>query len=90
MLDVGGRSNDFIRRCCEAANDVLVVSTSEVVSVMDCYARIKTSCSGQGAAMLWLVVNQSDDEAARDVYQRIDQSCRRFLGFGVQHVDLVQ
>jgi len=85
VLDVGGGTNDFIRRCCEAADDVLAVSTSDAVSVMDCYARIKTSYSGQAAATLWLVVNQCHGNAALDVHQRIDQSCERFLGFRVEH-----
>ena len=89
VLDVGGGTSDFIRRCCEAADDVLAVSTAEVASVMDCYARIKTSYSSQAAATLWLVVNQAHGDAAVDVHYRIDQSCERFLGFRVRHWDAV-
>ena len=89
VLDVGGGTNHFTRRCCLAADDVLVVSTSESASVMDCYARIKSSYLGSGIAALWLVVNQSDDDAALNVHQRIDQSCERFLGFRVENLGAI-
>ena len=89
VLDVGGGANDFIRRCCLAADDVLAVSTSDSQAIMDCYARIKSSYHGTGLAALWLVVNQSDHDAAFNVHQRIDQSCKKFLGFRVENLGAV-
>jgi len=84
VLDVGSGSSAFVRRFCSAADDVLLVTTPDSISVMDTYARIKSSMTGIGKTTLSLIVNQcSDPVQAADVHRRIDQSCHRFLGMRV-------
>lgn len=85
IVDVGNGANDLVRRLALAANDVIVVCTPEVASVMDAYARIKLALSGHIAVTPSLLVNRtSDDRQPLDVFKRIEQSCQRFLGHGIQ------
>ncbi len=85
LVDVGNGANDLVRRLSLAADDVVIVSTTEAASVMDAYARIKLTLSGHSPALLSLLVNRSaSEQQSVDVFQRIDQSCQRFLGHGVE------
>lgn len=85
VVDAGGASGEFLRRCCEAADQTLVVTTPDPTAIMDTYARIKTSVAGLDALSLQLIVNRCDTlEESQDVHQRIDQSCQRFLGHQMQ------
>lgn len=84
LVDVGHGAPDVLGRFWHAADHVLLVSTPEPVSVMDTYATIKTLLTDDLNCGLHLVVNRAaNEEEARDVHRRIDQSCRRFLGRSV-------
>jgi flagellar biosynthesis protein FlhG len=84
LLDVGNGANDLVRRLSQSADDVIVVTTPETSSVMDAYSRIKLTLSGHATANISVMVNCCRDERqSADVFTRIDQSCRRFLGHGV-------
>jgi flagellar biosynthesis protein FlhG len=81
VLDVGSGTGTLIRQFCSAADDILLVTTADTVSVMDTYARVKTSVKGAGEGVLRLVVNQCPDaNQAAEVFGRIDTACQRFLG----------
>ena len=85
VLDAGNGATKAVRRFWQAADDVALVTTPEAVSVMDAYATLKTHVSPRNNALLHLVVNRATEACeAEDVHRRIDQSCRRFLGFGIQ------
>ena len=85
VLDAGSASSGFLRRCCEAADQTLLVTTADPQSVMDTYARVKTSVADLKSICLQLVVNQcSSQTESVDVHRRIDHSCQRFLGHQVQ------
>lgn len=84
VLDAGGGPSDVLQRFWHEADKVLLVTTADSVSVMDTYATMKMLVDRPQTAPLHIVVNRADSaETARDVEQRIDQSCRRFLGFSV-------
>lgn len=90
LIDVGNGANDLVRRFSQSADDVIVVTTTDQAAVMDSYARIKVTLSGHCDAVISLIVNRCGEEkVAREVYQRIDQSCRRFLGHGVEWLGMV-
>ena len=90
VVDVGNGSNDLVRRLALAADDVVVISTPEIASVMDAYSRIKLTLSGHTAARLSLLVNRTvNDQQSADVFKRIDQSCQRFLGHGIEMLGAV-
>jgi flagellar biosynthesis protein FlhG len=84
LLDVGGGSGEAARRFWKAADDVLLATTPDAVAVMDSYATVKALRDETDRASIHLIVNQADsDEIAADVHQRVDRSCRRFLGVSV-------
>ena len=85
LIDTGSGPSEPTIRLWQAASDVLLVTTPDAVAVMDTYATVKSLLGRSAIACpLRLVVNRADDgEAAADVYRRIDQSCRRFLGLSV-------
>jgi flagellar biosynthesis protein FlhG len=90
LVDVGNESNELVRRLAQAANDVVVVTTPEVPAVMDSYARIKVTLSGHTSATPLLVVNRwSVETQITDVHRRIDKSCQRFLGHGVELLGVI-
>ena len=90
LLDVGSGSNEVVRHFWQAADNVVLVTTPDSVAVMDCYATIKTLLAGDTNDTLQLIVNRTPDEnTAADVQQRIDQSCRRFLGMPIHFLGYV-
>lgn len=87
LIDVGSGSHDVVRRFWQAANNVVMVTTPDPVAVMDCYATIKSMLSGENSDALRLIVNRVASTAvAEDVYQRIQQSCRRFMGVSLNYL----
>ncbi|EPR37410.1 Cobyrinic acid ac-diamide synthase [Desulfovibrio sp. X2] len=66
---------------CLAAQEVVVVTTPEATSVTDAYALIKVM-KGRGLARRpLLLVNRARGEAqARLVFEKVDQTARRYLG----------
>jgi flagellar biosynthesis protein FlhG len=58
--------------------------------VADAYAHLKLTLPRANSARLWLIVNMADDELqSRSVYQRVRQSCERFLGHGIDWLGFV-
>ena len=85
VLDAGNGASDVVRRFWHAADDILLVTTPETLSVMDAYATLKRLAGPGGPQPLRLLVNQVPTaQAAEDVYRRIETSCQRFLGFGLR------
>jgi len=84
VMDVGNGGNEVLRRFWQAADDVLLVTTPDSMSVMDSYATIKRLATCEDRLTIRLVVNKaSEQQVADDVYRRIDTSCQRFLGLRV-------
>lgn len=84
VLDVGNGGNEVVRRFWKAADDVLLVTTPDSMSVMDSYATIKRTATAEDGLTIRLIVNKAaDQDVARDVNRRINVSCQRFLGFQV-------
>jgi flagellar biosynthesis protein FlhG len=81
ILDVGSGANRVIGHFWQAADHVFLVTTPDVVSVMDAYAAVKVLCAGVAPPSLKSVVNFAPHAAAAaDVHQRLSRACRRFLG----------
>lgn len=84
VIDAGSSLTRAARTLWQAADQVLLVTTPDTVSVMDAYAAIKVLMAGQPLDAVKLLVNQTHDAAiARDVGERIGRACRRFLGHNV-------
>jgi flagellar biosynthesis protein FlhG len=84
ILDVGSGANRVIGQFWQAAENVLLITTPDVMSIMDTYAAVKILCGGGAMPALRSVVNFAPDVAtADDVHQRLARACRRFLGLRV-------
>lgn len=80
VLDAGNGPSEAVARFWESADEILVVMTAELVTVVDAYATIKTSLPPHWISPLQVVVNQVDNLAvAAEAHRRIRESCRRFL-----------
>lgn len=82
VADLGSRIGQIESQLWRAADEVLLVTTPDTVSVMDAYATIKTVVSGHALfPPIRTIVNQSvDEKASAEVQRRIVYSCQRFLG----------
>jgi flagellar biosynthesis protein FlhG len=81
LIDIGSTTTPILQRFWFAAHDILLVTTPDAASVMDCYATVKTLL-GQGAdpEAVRLIVNRTDNEQkAEDVFRRLAQSSAHFL-----------
>lgn len=84
ILDTGSGLNRAMRRFWQAADHVLLVTSSEAVSVMDAYAAVKVLANGWEARQIHSVVSQAVDvSAAEEVHDRLARACRRFLGLRI-------
>lgn len=86
VVDAGSTPSEFARQLWAGASEVLLVTSPDVVAVMDSYATVKTMFTPAPLApQLRLIVNHAADQAqAEDVFRRIDQSCQRFLDVSLQ------
>lgn len=90
VVDAGNASTDLARQLWATAHDVLLVTSPDVVAVMDSYASVKTMYVPGAGPHVRLLVNQAGNQAeAADVFRRIDQSCQRFLGVALDFAGTV-
>jgi len=86
VLDVGNKVDTVTERFWQAANLVLLVTTSEAAAIMDSYAAIKLLAPRAPIApqICTLVNKATQDPAADDVGMRIQQAALRFLNLEVK------
>lgn len=80
LIDAGSGTNRTVARFCQAAEQLLVVTTPDPIAILDSYASIKVLYGGKPELPVSSVVNLADDETAAAVHARLDQVCQRFLG----------
>lgn len=81
IADAGCGATQLARSFWRAADTVLLVTTPDAVALMDSYATTKALLDPRRRPRLQVVVNQAVHELqAQEVYQRLSQSCGRFLG----------
>ena len=84
VMDLGHIPTDLMSRLWHAADRVVLIATTETPAVMDAYALIKTVAAAESKQRLALLVNRARGEpAATEVYQRMADSCRRFLRLAI-------
>jgi flagellar biosynthesis protein FlhG len=84
ILDVGCQLNRVTRRFWQAADMLLLVSTTDEVAVMDSYAAVKVMLGAVQGAQVHAVANRAESAAAAaDAVQRLSRACQRFLGLRV-------
>jgi flagellar biosynthesis protein FlhG len=81
MVDAGNGPNGHNTRLWQAADLILLVTTSELASVMDAYASIKVLAAGDDSIRIQPLVNMAHSQADVDeVFGRLNRACLRFLG----------
>jgi flagellar biosynthesis protein FlhG len=81
VADAGSSRNACMRRWWQAADLVLMVTTTEPASVMERYAAIKVLTPSDDRPPIHTLVNLAADAAvAVGVQARVAEACRRFLG----------
>lgn len=86
LIDTGAGIGQSVLSLLTAADRVLIVTTPDPTAITDAYAVIKTAHRQQPELDVRLLVNQvGDSEEARQVYTRVANVCRKFLGLDVSY-----
>lgn len=84
IIDAGSGLNQVVKRFWDAADVVLLTTTSDSVSIMDAYAAIKVLCADRTDPPVQTLICMADETTAEQVHARIDQACRRFLNMTIE------
>lgn len=80
IVDTGAGINDNVIYFNLAAQERIVVMTTEPTSLTDAYALIKVLKLNHGAQHFKILVNMAPDErSAKEVFSRLSTACDRFL-----------
>jgi flagellar biosynthesis protein FlhG len=81
VIDVGSGTSSLVKRFWKAADEILLVTTPDLTSVMDTYATAKVLAAGDDSLRIRPVVNLAPDPgAAQSVHARLARAFYRFLG----------
>jgi len=85
VIDAGSSPDPVTGRFWQAADLVLLVTTTDSAAIMDSYAAIKLLAAGEEhPPAISTLVNQSTDPSLdADVHLRIGQACQRFLNLEI-------
>jgi flagellar biosynthesis protein FlhG len=83
IIDAGSSRGSLAHRLWSAADAVVTVTTADSLSVTRTYAMIKMLAAGAAPSLQMIVNLTADALVASDVHARVEQACRRFLGFTV-------
>lgn len=82
IVDVGNQTTSLSYRLRAAADELVMVTTCDPISVMDSFTLLKTKPRRLYRPHVQTVVNWAKSpQQATNVHQRISHACRRFLGF---------
>ncbi len=86
VVDAGCSNGEATTQLFHEASLLLAVTAPDAASVMDTYAALKLHLGNElpFGRVPELFVNQAESpDSAEDIFRRIDQSCRRFLGWNI-------
>jgi flagellar biosynthesis protein FlhG len=90
VVDAGSATQPLAARLWAEAALAIVVTTPDMVAMMDAYATIKVLHGAGDRLQLRVLVNQGRGDAFDvQVEQRIIQACRRFLGLSVKNLPAI-
>lgn len=92
IVDTGSGIHRLVRQFASAADQALVVTTSETTAIADAYATIKALCGSTSLApALNLVVNAaSSTSQSREIADRLMKTTKTFLGADLRFVGTVR
>lgn len=86
LIDTGAGIGPSVLGLLTAADRALIVTTPDPTAITDAYAVIKTAHRQHPHLDAKLLVNQANDvDEARQVYARVANVCRKFLGLDVPY-----
>ena len=90
LIDTGAGIGPSVLGLLTSADRVLIVTTPDPTAITDAYAVIKTAHRQNTNLDVRLLVNQADDlEEGHQVYTRVANVCRKFLGVDVPYAGCV-
>jgi flagellar biosynthesis protein FlhG len=90
LIDTGAGIGPGVLGFLSAADRTLIVTTPDPTAITDAYAVIKTAHRQNAHLDARLLVNQANDpEEGRQVYTRVANVCRKFLGLDLPYAGCV-
>ncbi|EKD82297.1 MAG: hypothetical protein ACD_39C01378G0001 [uncultured bacterium] len=87
LIDTGAGISDNVISFCQAADQIIVISTTEPTSLADAYGIIKIISGRRPDSHVSLLVNRVDEESEGvQVHERISRVAAEFLHFPVHHL----
>lgn len=87
LIDTGAGISDNVISFCQAADQIVVITTSEPTALADAYGIIKIISSKRPGSHISALINRVDDEEeGNQVHERLSRVARDFLGFEVHHL----
>lgn len=92
LIDTGAGLTDTVLSFSKAADEIILVTTPEPTSITDAYALVKTLCNQNRHTIptIKLLVNRVEDEQeGREIYDKLKQVSKRFLGINIEELGYV-
>lgn len=87
LIDTGAGISDNVISFCQAADQIIVITTSEPTALADAYGIIKIISNRRPESHVSVIVNRVDDETeGTQVHERLSRVAREFLGFNIHHL----
>ena len=90
LLDLPAGIGESVLSMARMARQRVILLTPDPTSLTDSYAMIKVLSSRWGVKRFQIVVNMAESaREAQQTFEKLDQVCRNFLGFGVDLLGFV-
>ena len=87
LIDTGAGISDSVISFCQAADQIIVITTTEPTALADAYGIIKILSNRRPDSHVSLLVNRVDnDEDGNEVHQRLARVANEFLGFHIHQL----
>ena len=87
LIDTGAGISESVISFCQAADQIVVITTTEPTALADAYGIIKIISSRRPESHVSVLVNRVDnDEEGVQVHARLARVASEFLGFEVHHL----
>ncbi len=90
LIDTGAGISDGVISFCQAADQIIVITTTEPTAMADAYGIIKILSSRRPESHVSVMVNRVDsDEDGNEIYQRLAKVAKEFLGFDIHSLGFI-
>ncbi len=87
LIDTGAGISDSVISFCQAADQIVVITTTEPTAMADAYGIIKIISNRRPDSHVSVLVNRVDDDCEGvQVHERLARVANDFLGFEVHHL----